>query len=104
MNLENPEALKPEPNAETGSFPVVPQPDPGNSPPENWTEPLSEAEQQEVKDRLAEEAAASEAGRAEADFEVLESGDVVQVDKAGVTVSFVEPQEATDSGSGSPSN
>lgn len=32
----------------------VPQPDPGNSPPENWTEPMSPEEVQEAKDRLAE--------------------------------------------------
>lgn len=32
-----------------------PQPDPGNSPPEAWTEPLSDEEQQEIRRRLETE-------------------------------------------------
>lgn len=31
------------------------QPDPGNSPPEDWTEPLSDEEQQEIADGLRRE-------------------------------------------------
>lgn len=32
-----------------------PKPDPGNSPPEDWTEPLTDEEQQEIADRLQRE-------------------------------------------------
>lgn len=32
-----------------------PAPDPGNSPPEEWTEDMDEAEQEEVRKRLAAE-------------------------------------------------
>jgi hypothetical protein len=103
-----------------------PQPDPGNSPPENWTEELTLEEQVDANANLearaeekAAEVEASEAGRAQADFEVVD-GVVVPVDKS---VQFSEPapveyrldedvakdaapiEEATpDDGSGSPSN
>ena len=32
-----------------------PKPDPGNSPPEDWTEPLSDEEQREIADLLRRE-------------------------------------------------
>jgi len=91
-----------------------PQPDPGNSPPENWTEELTLEEQVAAVDALAThveeraaEAEASEAGRAAADFEVVD-GRVVPVDKSEdtttssslgrgeATVNFVEPSEVQE--------
>jgi len=68
---------------------VNPPADPGNSPPSEWTAPLDPQEEQEVKDQLEANAAetaaaneeASEAGRAQADFEVVD-GAVVPVEKA----------------------
>jgi hypothetical protein len=71
-----------------------PQPDPGNSPPENWTEELTLEEQVDANANLearaeekASEVAASEAGRDQADFEVVD-GVVVPVNKS---VEFIEP-------------
>lgn len=58
--------------------------DPGNSAPEAWSEPLTAEEQEEVQAVLSEHAAdqeASEQGRAQADFEVVD-GNVVPVNKA----------------------
>jgi hypothetical protein len=51
-----------------------PQPDPGNSPPEAWTEPLSDSELQEVKSRLAseKEEAVAKAQEQGADFVVVD--------------------------------
>lgn len=65
----------------------VPQPDPGNSPPENWTEPMSDAEQAEAKARLKEEAMA-QATESGADFVVVD-GKPVPVEKSTETTSSV---------------
>lgn len=76
---------------------VNPQPDPGNSPPEAWTEPLTAEEDQEARDALAAAKAA--------DFIVLEDGTVKRMGEhvaeesrpkteEELAVSFVEPTDS----------
>lgn len=70
--------------------------DPGNSAPEAWSEPLTPEEQEEAQSALSEHAAdkdASEQGRAQADYEVVD-GNVVPIDKA-TTSSSTGRDEAT---------
>jgi len=60
----------PEPQVVTAE-PVAPSPDPGNSSPENWTEPLSEEDQQEARDRAASEEESRPKTLAELDAEYV---------------------------------
>lgn len=65
MGIEGIENLQPDPAA---TQPVdSPAPDPGNSPPEKWTEPMAEDEVREVAQKLEEES------HTETEFEPEES-------------------------------
>jgi len=67
----------PEPQVVTAE-PVTPEPapapDPGNSPPENWTEPLSEEDQQEARDAAASTEESRPKTLAELDAEYVADG------------------------------
>lgn len=66
----------PEPQVVTAEPVSTPAPDPGNSAPENWTEPLSEEDQQEARDRAASEEEARPKTLAELDAEYVADGNL----------------------------